>query len=92
MPDNLGPGKLENFLLSMIPKDDDLFEHANGCVESIASPRFREVDREKALVHTWLAWQGQPGRPYGTAITAGFLDHEVPEVDAFVDWLTRLFT
>ena len=52
---------------------------------------FGEIDREKALVHTWLAWQANPGRPYGTAVAAGFLDHNVPEVDAFVSWLNRLF-
>ena len=91
MPDNRNPGKLETLLLSMIPEDDDLFEHATGCMESIANPRFGEKDREKALVHTWLAWQAEPGRPYGTSIAAGFLDHDVPEVDAFVSWLSRLF-
>ena len=91
MPDNRNPGKLENVLLSMIPEDDDLFEHSTGCMESIANPRFGEKDRQKALVHTWLAWQAEPGRPYGTSIAAGFLDHDVPEVDAFVSWLNRLF-
>ena len=48
MPDNRGPGKLEDLLLSMIPKDDDLLDHAAGCMESIANPRFRKIDREKA--------------------------------------------
>ena len=91
MPDNRGPGKLEDLLLSMIPKDDDLLDHAAGCMESIANPRFRKIDEDKALVHTWLAWQANPGRPYGTAVAAGFLDHNVPEVDAFVSWLNRLF-
>ena len=91
MPDNRNSGKLENLLLSMIPEDDDLFEHATGCIESIANPRFGEKDREKALVHTWLAWQAEPGRPYGTAIAAGFLDHDVPDVDAFAAWLDGLF-
>ena len=92
MADNRNSGKLETLLLSMIPEDDDLFEHATGCMESIANPRFGEKDREKALVHTWLAWQANPGRPYGTAITAGFLNHEVPEVDALVSWLRTLFS
>ena len=91
MPDNRNSGKLENLLLSMIPRDDHLFDHALGCIESIANPRFRKIDMEKALVHTWLAWQANPGRPYGTAVAAGFLDHNVPEVDAFVSWLNRLF-
>ena len=92
MPDNRGPGKLENLLLSMIPKDDELLEHVTGCVESIAYPRFRQQDKTKALIHTWLAWQARPGRPYGTSIASGFLNHNVPEVDRFVSWLNRLFT
>ncbi len=92
MPDNRRPGKLEHFLLPMIPQGDDLFDHAAECVESIANPRFRQQDKTKALIHTWLAWQARPGRPYGTAIAARFLDASVPQVDAFVDWLNRLFS
>ena len=92
MPDNRGPGKLENLLLSMIPEDDELLEHVTSCVKAIANPRFRQVDAEKAVIHTWLAWQEQPGRPYGTSIASGFLNHNVPEVDSFVAWLRGLFT
>ena len=91
MPDNSSPGNLEHFLLPMIPQGDDLFDHAAECVESIANPRFRQQDKTKALIHTWLAWQARPGRPYGTAITARFLDAGVPQVDAFAAWLRGMF-
>ncbi len=42
-------------------------------------------------MHTWLAWQNKPGRPFGTAITARYLDADVPEATAFVAWLEKLF-
>ena len=51
----------------------------------------KPLDEPKAVIHTWLAWQKEPGRPFGTAITARFLDPNVPEVDVLVAWLKRLF-
>ena len=42
-------------------------------------------------MHTWLAWQENPGRPYGTAITARFLDAEAPQADVLVAWINYLF-
>ena len=92
MPDNQAPGKLEDFLRFMIPDGDKLLSHAQACLDSLDTPPFRDVDRPKALIHTWLAWQRKPGRPYGTAIEVGSLNAGVPQVDALVDWLERLFT
>jgi len=42
-------------------------------------------------MHTWLAWQEEPGKPLGTAITAKFLDANVAQVDVLVAWLKALF-
>ena len=91
MPDNQSPGILEDFLLDLIPSTDDLFDHVTNSVDSIPVRLFSENDEPKAVIHTWLAWQSEPGRPYGTAITAGFLDSGVPQVDVLVSWLRRLF-
>ncbi len=91
MPDNQSRGKLEHFLRFLVPDGDDLIDHATQVVEGIAAPRFRDKDKLKAVMHTWLAWQGSPGRPYGTAITAGFLDANAPHADALTSWLNRLF-
>jgi hypothetical protein len=52
---------------------------------------FKQLDQPKALIHTWLAWQSEPGRPFGVAIKAGFLEHARPEADVLVGWLQRLF-
>ena len=91
MPDNKTPGILEDFLQYLIPKSDALFDHAVNSVDSLPEQRFKDKHRPKALIHTWLAWQKKPGRPYGTAITARFLDMCLPQADALALWLKRLF-
>lgn len=92
MPDNQSKGILEDFLRFLVPKDCGLLTHADSSVANIpGKPLFRPVDRPKALIHTWLAWQEDPGKPFGTAITAKFLDTNVREVDVLMNWLDRLF-
>lgn len=91
MPNNEAPGKLEDFLISIVPQQDKLFTHATEVVESLPVQRFNDKDKPKAVIHTWLAWQSSPGRPYGTAITAGFLSAHAPRADVLVAWLNRLF-
>ena len=91
MPNNRDKGKLEDFLRSLVPKQDELFVHATGIVESLSEKRFGDEDEIKAVIHTWLVWQSSPGRPYGTAITAGFLDAHSPQAYVMVSWLNRLF-
>ena len=92
MPNNSDNGALEDFLLALVSQPSPLFAHAVASVDAIPPPQpFSPDDRDKALLHTYLAWQSEPGRPYGTAIAAGFLTHSVPQVDALADWLNRLF-
>ena len=91
MPDNQRSGILENFLRDLIPKPNELFDHVTDSVDSIPIRLFSNNDEPKAVIHTWLAWQSEPGRPYGTAITARFLDPDALQVDLLVSWLKRLF-
>ena len=91
MPNNNEPGKLENFLRFLVPEGDTLLAHADDVLESLPVKRFVEKDKPKALMHTWLAWQKSPGRPYGTAIKADFLNANVPQADVLVSWLKELF-
>ena len=90
MPNNQHCGKLEDFLISLVPNQDPLLTHATEVVEHLPDKRFSDKDQVKAIMHTWLAWQQSPGRPYGTAIRASFLDAEAPAADALVTWLSRL--
>ncbi len=45
----------------------------------------------KAVLHAWLAWQNNPGRPYGTAIKSGYLRHDSAAARRFVAWFRQLF-
>ena len=91
MPNNVSSGKLEDLLQGMVPPGDTLFAHAVDVVGSLPKQHFTTPDRPKAVLHTWLAWQKEPGRPYGTAIEAEYLDAHAPAADGLVAWLNRLF-
>lgn len=93
MPNNTTTGNLEDFLRFLVPSESKLFAHVQNSVAGIPEEerRFHKNMKSKAVIHTWLAWQEEPGKPLGTAITARYLDHEVPQVDDFVVWLRDLF-
>lgn len=93
MPDNQTSGILEDFLLFLVPEGSQLLEHVKSSVENIPEGEryFSKLAEPKAVIHTWLAWQKEPGKPYGTAITARFLDPMVTQADTLVSWLNRLF-
>ncbi|MEJ2387494.1 MAG: hypothetical protein P8Y27_09405 [Chromatiaceae bacterium] len=93
MPDNRLPGILEDFLQFLVPDGDPLLEHAKHSIDTIPIRlcRFSKLKRPKALIHNWLAWQEEPGKPLGQAILARYLDPNLPAADVFADWLRRTF-
>lgn len=93
MPDNELPGKLENFIQFLVPQNDVLWAVAENCVGQIpmSDREFSDVDFIKAHVHTWLAWQKEPGMPMGGAISAKFLDPNAPHAQQLIAWVRRLF-
>ncbi|MET0395349.1 MAG: DUF3226 domain-containing protein [Longimicrobiaceae bacterium] len=93
MPNNVLPGALEDFARYLIRADDELYSHAERVVEKIPEElrRFREVQRSKVHIHTWLAWQSDPGLRLGLAMRRRLLDSNAPEAVQFVQWLHRLF-
>jgi hypothetical protein len=93
MPDNGSPGEAEDFLLELIPDEDTLLPRARECLET-ALPEIPEDERpkeSKALLRTWLAWQEEPGRPLGPAVTEDYFNLEKDLARRFVAWLRRLF-
>ena len=81
MPDNKYKGTLEKFLLGMVPEDDELLvEVENELVrlETNNVKRYRDIDRNKAKVHTFLAWEENPGTSLYTAIVSRILN---PDAD-----------
>jgi SAM-dependent methyltransferase len=93
MPDNGSAGSLEDFAAALVAADDDLWTRAKEAVNAIPEERrrFPAARQSKALIHTWLSWQEDPGSPMGQAITKGDLDANAPAARSFVSWLRRLF-
>jgi hypothetical protein len=94
MPDNAtDAGRLEDLIRTLVPDGDKLIAHAEQATEQAAEidARFPSQDRMKAVLHCWLAWQAEPGRPFGTALKARFLRHESPVANRFVAWFKRLY-
>lgn len=92
MPNNNDVGFLEDFLLEMAnPKAIDF---AKECVEKaqkggVAS--FKEVHTSKAEIHTYLAWQDEPGKPLGQSVTSHALQPDTLIAERFAHWLAEVF-
>ena len=99
MPDNRqegeqGEGTLERFLETLIHDGDPQLLHAREATRRAKSEhraRYADRDVKKAELHAWLAWQEEPGLPYGTAIRARYFRHDSPAARSFVDWFRRVF-
>jgi hypothetical protein len=69
MPNNQSPGMLEDFAQDLLPPQNTLWTRAVAAVDSIPEPeRLFKQHVSKARIHTWLAWQENPGHPIGRAI------------------------
>lgn len=92
MPNNHDAGMLEDFVALLVPQDDPLLPRASAAVDAIPSNdrRFAELHRSKAVIHTWLAWQSEPGVRMGAAVTRKYLEPGAPTALAFVAWLNKL--
>jgi hypothetical protein len=92
MPDNHLPGLVEDFAACLIPENDRLSELAHQAIDAIPidDRLFSDIHRSKAHIHTWLAWQSDPGAPMGLAITKKYLDANAPSAANFLRWVDRL--
>ncbi len=93
MPDNKLPGMIENFVSFLVPKGDTLWLMAEDVVRRVieVDSRFPPTQTIKAHLHTWLAWQEEPGKPMGQAITKRYLKSEAPHVQQLMTWIRQLF-
>ena len=93
MPDNQVSGRLEDFLMQLIPEDDRVWPHAQNSATEAQSlgAAFKPIHLGKAQFRTWLAWQEEPGLPPGRAIHRKFLMHDSPLALNFLGWFRRLF-
>lgn len=99
MPDNVtNRGMLEDFLEFLVPDKETnpvwikAAKSSQEALEEIEEEnRFRDIHLSKAKIHAYLAWQKECGKPFGTSITAKYLQTDNPKCEEFVEWLKRLF-
>lgn len=94
MPDNENHRAIEDFFLALVDPDDKRMNKAKATVSEVIESNlnlFSETTRSKADVHTWLAWQEEPGRSMGIAVKSGLLNLEHDLAKRFVGWFTRTF-
>lgn len=92
MPDNQQPGMLETLALSLV-SDDQLLDLAKRSSDEATElgARFKPTHRDKAVVHTWLAWQDPPGRQLHDAVKQRMLNPGLPAAQAFIAWFRELY-
>lgn len=92
MPNNQDCGMLEDFCAELAEPSSLAF--AQECVAKARSQElttFKEVHTIKAVIHTYLAWQDEPGYPLGKAISSQALRSNNDIATKFTDWLNDLF-
>lgn len=92
MPNNVESGMLEDFCYQLAEPEARSF--AVECVDKAQAKKittFKTAHRTKAVVHTYLAWQDEPGQPLGQAITRRSLRGDEELALKFIDWLRKLF-
>ncbi len=92
MPNNIIEGMVEDFVACLVPSDDLLLPLAKAALERIhpADRPFPPQHFSKALIHTWRAWQAEPGVKMGAAIARRYLDPGAAVAATFLSWLTRM--
>jgi hypothetical protein len=92
MPNNTIAGMLEDFCLEMVdPRGRTTAEDTIRTAEAAGVTSFIPSHRSKAIVHTFLAWQDEPGNPLGLAITTQALRPNTNTARTFIEWLQLLF-
>lgn len=105
MPGNVRPGAVEDFLLDMLPSEDDLREDVEKSlkrIEGTGKARYKTQQNgeytypvplhKKAYISTWLAWQKNPRMLYGDAVASEkLMNKDGATCQSFVAWLKKLF-
>jgi len=94
MPDNQNNGYLEHFVSGLVPTENQVWKFANEKVDELMTTdfcEFSEIKKQKALVHTYLAWKESPGLPTGTAVKANYFDVSLPLSNGLIQWIEKTF-
>lgn len=94
MPDNQLNGMLEDFVAILSDPSDTILAEVDQTlltIEGKSISRYKSIHKAKARIHTFLAWQEDPGTPMGLAITKKYLKPDSTNCLPFVNWLQELF-
>lgn len=94
MPNNNASGMLEDFLREMVPNDDVLIPEVTKTLDDLENAklnRYKSIHRSKAWIHTYLAWQDEPGNTLAVAVGSVQLDPSAAIVRSFADWMKKLY-
>lgn len=94
MPNNSSVGYLEHFVSDLIAPENKTFLFCKEKINELSEKdfcNFTDVKKQKAILHTYLAWQKSPGLPMGTAVDAGYINPNSPNADSFQTWFENTF-
>jgi hypothetical protein len=94
MPDNKSRGMLETFVSQLLtPERTPLWDLARESCDKASGIDgcYTPAHRDKALVHTYLAWVEPPGLSLPHSFLRRAFDARVPLAGKFADWFMKLF-
>lgn len=94
MPDNATNGMLEDFIRFLVPEDDNLLPVIQANLQNIEKQglnRYIPDHKSKAVIHSWLAVQENPGTPMGLSITRRYLSTKQANCTQLIDWIRTTF-
>jgi len=94
MPNNNLNGMLEDFISFLVPKGDKLLPIVNSTLDDIEKQKLNKyspIHKSKAVIHSWLSWQEDPGTPMGLGITKRYLTTDEETCLLLIKWLDELF-
>lgn len=94
MPNNNLNGMLEDFISFLVPKEDKLLPIVKSTLNNIEAENLNSyplIHKSKAIIHTWLSWQEDPGTPMGLGITKRYLNTDEETCTRLINWIKQLF-
>lgn len=95
MPNNNDNGMLEDFISFLVPKEDKILPIVNDTLTNIESQGLNQyslIHKSKAMIHSWLSLQADPGIPMGLGITKRYLTTDEETCLKLINWLKELYS
>jgi hypothetical protein len=96
MPDNQQRGMLETFLQRLIPEPrQKLLDYASEVTDKAKKDYeapYKDCHKDKAVVHTFLSWMDEPGKPFGVSFKNNSFDANSQLALKFIEWVKKLFS